>query len=200
MGTFTVMTDESGIKIKSDLYRYYGDLSRKIFYKNLLFDSGFRFSFYLRKCEGTRQGKKVQQLIKFFWLFLLWRMGLKYHIHIPVATKIGYGFYICYGEFITITGESNIGNNFCINHGAIIGKTSRGKRKGSPTIGDNVWIGAHAVVVGKINIGNNVLIAPLAHVNFDVPNNAVVAGNPGKIISFSGTESYVINKWNSPSA
>jgi serine O-acetyltransferase len=139
-------------------------------------------------------------LIQQFWRFLLWRTELKYHIHIDPTTKIGYGLYIGYGEFVTITPLAIIGNNLNINHGAVIGSTNRGKRKGAPTIGNNVWIGTHAVVVGKITIGDNVLIAPLAHVHFDVPDNAVVAGNPGKIISFSGTEGYVENTWNSYSA
>jgi serine O-acetyltransferase len=46
-------------------------------------------------------------------------------------------------------------------------------------------------VVGGITIGNDVLIAPLSFVNFDVPDNAVVAGNPAKIISHKGSEGYV---------
>jgi serine O-acetyltransferase len=41
-----------------------------------------------------------------------------------------------------------------------------------------VWIGPNAVIVGKIKIGNNVLIAPNAYVNFDVPDNSIVIGNP----------------------
>ncbi|MFA4826234.1 MAG: hypothetical protein WC593_13870 [Methanoregula sp.] len=52
-------------------------------------------------------------------------------------------------------------------------------------------------IVGKKGvptIGNNVLIAPLSYVNFDVPDNAVVAGNPAQIISYSGTDGYINNK------
>ena len=45
---------------------------------------------------------------------------------------------------------------------------NRGKRKGSPVIGDNVAIGANAVVVD------------------DVPDNAVVVGIPAKIVSYNG--------------
>jgi serine O-acetyltransferase len=187
------MKNESGRKINSDLYRYYGNISRKTFYYSLMFNTGFRYSFFLRKCEGTRKGK-------LFWRFLLWRTRTKYHIHIFPETKIGYGLRIDYGEFVTISQHSNIGNNLTIYHGAVIGTVARGDRIGAPTIGNNVWIGTHAVVVGKIFIGDNVLIAPLTHVNFDIPDNAVVAGNPGKIISFSGTEGYVINEWNNNSA
>ncbi len=62
---------------------------------------------------------------------------------------------------------------------------------GCPVIGDRVWIGANAVVVGRITIGDDVLIAPLSFVNFDVPDKAVVAGNPAKIINYNGSEGYV---------
>jgi serine O-acetyltransferase len=56
---------------------------------------------------------------------------------------------------------------------------------------DRVWIGANAVVVGKITIGNDVLIAPLTYVNFDLPDKAVVAGNPAKIVNYNGSFGYV---------
>lgn len=175
------------IKIKSDLFRYYGNTSIKTLIYSLFFNTGFRFSYFLRKCENNRNP---------FWRFFLWRMELKHHLHINPDTKIGHGLYIGYGEFVTITPKAIVGDNLNINHGAVVGLIGRGKRAGSPVIGKNVWIGTHAVVVGGIKIGDNVLIAPLSHVNFDVPDNAVVAGNPGKIISFLGTTGYVNNKWN----
>lgn len=46
----------------------------------------------------------------------------------------------------------------------------------------------------NISIGDNVLIAPGAFVNFNVPNNSVVLGNPGKIIhNDNATDSYITN-------
>ena len=75
-----------------------------------------------------------------------------------------------------------------------IGFERRGKRMGNPTIGDRVWIGSHAAIVGNVKIGNDVLIAPGAYVNFDVPDNSIVLGNPGKIIKKdNAVEEYVIN-------
>ena len=62
-------------------------------------------------------------------------------------------------------------------------------------MGDDVRIGSNAVVVGKIIIGNDVLIAPNAYVNFNVPSHSIVIGNPGKIISSdNATEGYIIYK------
>ena len=76
-----------------------------------------------------------------------------------------------------------IGKNCNIAHGVTIGQANRGKLKGYPTIGDNVWIGTGSVIVGNINIGPNVLIAPNSFVNVDVPKNSLVIGNPCKVIN-----------------
>ena len=58
----------------------------------------------------------------------------------------------------------------------------RGKRRGAPTIGDKVYTGINSTIVGKVNIGNDVLIAPNTFVNCDVPSHSIVLGNPCKII------------------
>ena len=64
-----------------------------------------------------------------------------------------------------------------------------------PTIGNNVWIGINATIVGKINIGNDVLIAPNSYINCDVPDHSIVIGNPCKIIrKDDATEFYIENK------
>ena len=58
-----------------------------------------------------------------------------------------------------------------------------------------MWIGVNSTIVGKIKIGNNVLIAPNSFVNVDVPDNSVVVGNPCKIIyKENATENYINNK------
>ena len=61
-----------------------------------------------------------------------------------------------------------------------------------PIIGDNVCMQANSIVVVGVKIGNHVLIAPGAFVNFDVPDNCIVIGNPGKIIqrNTSPTDKY----------
>lgn len=57
-------------------------------------------------------------------------------------------------------------------------KKNRGQRKGTPVIGNNVWIGVNATIVGAIKVGNDVLIAPNTYVNCDIPDHSVVFGNP----------------------
>ena len=76
-----------------------------------------------------------------------------------------------------------------------IAQANRGKNEGAPVIGDEVWIGPNAVLVGKISIGNNVLIAPNAYVTFDVPDHSVVIGNPATIsTNANATSGYINNK------
>ena len=57
-----------------------------------------------------------------------------------------------------------------------------------------MWIGPNATIVGKIKVGNDVLIGANSYVNFDVPDHSIVIGNPGKIISKeNATEDYIVN-------
>lgn len=82
-----------------------------------------------------------------------------------------------------------------MHKGVTLGAENRGKRTGFPTLGDCVWIGVNSTVVGKVTIGDNVMIAPNTFVNFDVPSNSIVIGNPAKIISdINATDMYINRK------
>ena len=106
--------------------------------------------------------------------------------------KIEEGFYLGHPYNITINEESILGKNINIHKGATIGKENRGKKLGAPQIGNNVYIGVNSTVVGKIEIGNDVLIAPNTYVNFNVPSHSIVIGSPGVIIpNEKATEGYV---------
>ena len=56
----------------------------------------------------------------------------------------------------------------------MLGQIDFGAKAGVPRIGDNVFLGTNSIVVGKIKIGNDVLIVPGAYVNFDVPDHSIV--------------------------
>ena len=102
----------------------------------------------------------------------------RHHLEIYTSTQVGLGLCIWHPYNITISKGSIIGKNCTLNRGVLIGREFRGKRNGNPTIGNEVWIGANAAIVGKITIGNNVLIAPNSFINCDVPDNSTVFGNP----------------------
>lgn len=103
--------------------------------------------------------------------------------------------YLGHCQCITINPETKIGCNVNIHKGVTIGQENRGKRKGAPIIGNSVWIGVNATIVGHVIIGDDVLIAPNSYVNCDVPSHSVVFGNPCIVKSKeNATEGYVNNK------
>ena len=110
-------------------------------------------------------------------------------------TQIGPGLCIGHPYGITINPNIVFGKNCNIHKGATIGQENRGSRKGVPTIGDCVYIGINSTIVGKIHIGNDVLIAPNSYVNCDVPDHSIVLGNPCRIIHRdNATEGYINNR------
>lgn len=102
-------------------------------------------------------------------------------IKIPVGTQIGEGLYIGHFGSIVVNPKANIGKIFNISLGCNIG-FSLGKYIGVPTIGDNVIMQTNSFIVGA-HVGNNVILASGAFLNFNVPDNSIVIGNSGKIIS-----------------
>lgn len=142
-----------------------------------------------------RINQKISRYNPFFLFFRVWykKLSYKYTIQIPIPTKIGGGFLLNHYGGIVINQGVVLGENCNVSQGVTLGNVSRGSKKGCPVIGDRVWIGANAVVVGKITIGNDVLIAPLSYVNFDVPDKAVVMGNPAQIINYNTSAGYLKN-------
>jgi serine O-acetyltransferase len=121
-------------------------------------------------------------------------LSYKTLIQIPVRTEIGEGFYIGHSGRVIINPEAKLGKNMNISTGVVIGCENRGKRKGAPIFEGNCWIGANSVIVGNVRIGEDVLIAPLTFVNFDVPAHSVVVGNPAKVIhKENATQDYICN-------
>lgn len=102
-------------------------------------------------------------------------------IQIPTSTRVGKGFYIGHCGRIIVNPDVTIGDNVNIATGVVIGAANRGEKKGTPIIGNQVWIGSNAVIVGKIRIGDDVLIAPNSFVNTDIPDHSIVIGNPAQI-------------------
>lgn len=134
-------------------------------------------------------------LLHFWWRFRLGRLSRKTLIQIPWCCDVGPGFYIGHMGRVIVNPKARIGVNCNIATGVTIGAVSRGKRAGAPVLGDDVWVGTNAVVVGGITVGDDVVIAPGAYVNFDVPSHSVVVGNPGVVHHReSATEGMIQNR------
>lgn len=162
-------------KFKYDYYAYFGCLYDKKGFKNLLKSSELRYIFYARHALEAHT-----PLVRFMFRLLRHHMSAKLQLSLPFQ-NIGMGFTIYHGSGIAVNDNACLGNFVSIHNGVTIGGENRGKRKGAPVIGNQVWIGSNAVIVGNITIGNDVLIAPNAFVNFSVPDHSIVIGNPGVI-------------------
>ncbi len=130
------------------------------------------------KYRKTRLGKKVCKA-------LLRIIGAQRGIEIPGFDTIGGGLKFGYGFGITVHGGATIGEYCTLMKGCTIGG-ARGKRAGTPTLGNNVYVGINATVVGGITVGDDVFIAANTFVNFDVPPHSLVIGSPGVIHQKAG--------------
>ena len=175
--------------LRADLYRYNGARANCYFLKALSPSlPAFRYTYILRHASVFPKNS----IRGFFYRVLLRNYSYKYGYQIPPTTKIGKGLFIFHRGPVVINALTEIGANCTLAHIVTIGQKNRGQRTGCPTIGDKVFIGAGAVIVGKIMIGDNVLIAPNSYVNFDVPSNSIVIGNPAIIKEHANaTEGYV---------
>jgi serine O-acetyltransferase len=180
--------------LRQDLYRYRAASGLGTFLKAYRRNHAFRFTFWLRAGNHFvfRSGK-LARIAYLICRVIREHYSIRFGYQVYEETQIGPGFYIGHVGSVVINPEARIGRNVNIAIGVTIGQANRGKRAGAPTIGDRVWVGTNAVVVGKITVGNGALIGPGAYVNFDVPPNAVVVGNPGQVISESGTAGYIQN-------
>jgi len=163
--------------LKADFKRY------GKFTPYLLFEQGiwativFRFGSWVH----TFKVPILSLVLKAFAFFLSKIIEITTGISIPASVKIGKGFYIGHFGGIIVNPHAVIGENFSISPGVIIGTRALG-RTGAARIGDNVYVGVGAKILGDITIGNNVRIGANSVVIKDVPDDATVVGIPGYII------------------
>lgn len=99
-----------------------------------------------------------------------------YHCDIPARLDVT-GCYFCHEGFgIVINPRTIIGHNVEIQHDVTIGEIG----EATPIIGDNVFIGAKAMILGGVKIGNNVKIGAGAVVLKDVPSGYTAVGVPAR--------------------
>ncbi len=103
-------------------------------------------------------------------------------ISIGSTAKLGRRLAIEHHGCIVIHGSTEIGDDCLIRHGVTMGNIGLSDPLSAPRVGNRVEIGAGAKLLGRITIGNNVIIGANAVVIRDVPDNAVVAGVPAKVV------------------
>jgi serine O-acetyltransferase len=179
--------------VTSDLYRYSGNRALPSFIMSYIRIPGFRYSFYMRTSRYLKSKSKISMPLYIIARLLLKRYQFKYGICIPYNTEIGPGLYIGHFGGIVVNCEARIGCNCNINHEVTIGTTYGGKYPGTPVIMDNVYFGPGSKIIGGITLGNNVAVGANCVVTKPVPDDSVVTGIPGEVVSSKGSYEYVVN-------
>jgi serine O-acetyltransferase len=177
--------------VYSDLYRITGRFSTGAFLSHLLLHECFKYAFWMRTCRFLHDRGILGKPALLTGKAILRHYRHKLGTNIPYRADISSGFYIGHFGGIVVNEDVMIGKNCNLMHGVTLAQANRGERKGCPIIGNNVFVGPGAVVVGQVKIGDNAVIGANSVVTTDVPDNAVVGGIPAKIISFAGSVGYI---------
>jgi len=177
--------------IKSDYERYYATgrgetspLAIILLTQGLWASSVYRMAHTIRLARET---SIFHRALDVFFVFAQKWIEIVTSIELPADSEIGHGLYIGHFGPLILNGQTKLGSNCNLSQGVTVGTVQRGDRQGTPIIGDRVYIGLNAIVIGGIEIGHDAAIGAGAVVTRSVPPLAVVAGNPAKILSYEGS-------------
>ncbi len=168
--------------LKTDIKRYMKDSDSK---KNIyvFFEQGlwaivvYRFGRWVR----TIKIPIVSHVLKIIAFLLFKFIEITTGISLPASAEIGKGFYVGHFGYIILHSNVKMGENCSVVSGVLIGTLGLGNT-GVPVIGNNVYIGAGAKILGAVKIGNNIKIGANAVVLTDVPDGATAVGIPARIV------------------
>lgn len=134
----------------------------------------------LGRWRYTIKNALLRKLFSFVYRVLKLASQILTGIDLPCEAKVGRRFCIEHFGGIIISGDAVIGDDVTIRNGVTIGLRRKGTR-GAPVIGNRVDIGAGAVILGEITIGDDSAIGANAVVLQDVPPNSIAVGVPAII-------------------
>jgi serine O-acetyltransferase len=158
--------------IRADLKSYRGDWAAQGFWAMVVYRFG-RWRYTIHPV-WLRKPFSLLYKIAFKWVQIL--TG----IELPCEVVLGQGFVIDHFGGIVISGYARFGDRCRIRNGVVVGLL-RTDEPCAPQIGNDVDIGAGAKLLGAITIGNNVAIGANAVVTCDVPDNCIAVGVPAVI-------------------
>lgn len=158
--------------IRSDLNAHGGNWAAQGFWALVV----YRFGRWRYTIASPIIRKPFSLLYKFLYKLAQVVTG----IELPCEVTIGHGFVIDHFGGIVISGYATFGDNCRIRNGVVVG-LKRASEPCAPRIGNNVDIGAGAKILGPITIGDNVVIGANAVVTRDVPANFIAVGVPAVI-------------------
>lgn len=172
------------VLVKKDCAAYLGISYKNVKFYHILYryvkTPGFKVTLHMRFLNSLASHHHIG-LIYALERINYRKLQVKYGIQIGYGLDIGGGFTINHYGGIVIAQSAKIGNNFNIRQNTTIGN----KGGSAPEIGNNVIVGANAVIIGNIKIGDNAVIGAGAVVVKSVDENSVVVGNPARSIKHS---------------
>lgn len=146
----------------------------------------FHYIRHLRYVEYYKNTKSSYLLFLYHW-YRYKRLGFKLRFTIYPNT-VGPGFRIYHtGDFTHIKPSCRIGKNCTILPGVVFGNKYENETNDTIIVGDNCYFGLGVKIFGQITIGNNVTIGANAVVTHDIPDNTIVGGIPARIIKYKAT-------------
>lgn len=176
----------------ADLYRVTGRTSWRQFVKQFLVGDTYRYNVALRvTAAGSRRSGYMNRASVFLGRLWLRRLRRRMGINIPWSTDIGPGLLIGHAGGIVVNAAATIGPDCNLSHNVTIGVARGNRNPGVPRIGQRVYIGPGAVLIGAITVGDDAAIGANAVVTKDVPAGATARGNPAEIILDKGSGNYI---------
>jgi serine O-acetyltransferase len=108
-------------------------------------------------------------------------------VEIHPGARIGSGFFIDHGNGVVIGETAEIGDDCVLFHNVTLGGTGKHEGKRHPTLGDRVFVGTGAILLGPIRIGSDARIGANSFNHMrDVPPHTTVVGVPARIVKQNG--------------
>jgi len=166
-------------QVRADYQRHGRSLTNTAFWAILT----YRYGVWANKL----QPKLTRWLASKIYGFLFFIVNISSGIRLYREVTLGSDFHLIHSGNISIHPQTIIGDRCGIQHGVTIGINM--ERQGVPTIGDDVYIGTGAVILGPINIGDGARISANSLVIMDVPAGATAIGVPARILKYTGRSS-----------
>jgi serine O-acetyltransferase len=151
-----------------------------------------RWSLARKKAPGAKRSER--HLAACAWPFFRAAevaVSLLFDIRLDVRADIAPGLYIGHFKSIYVGPGVRIGAECNIGQMCFVSAAGPGFPPGTPVVGNRVYLGVGCKVMGPVIVGNDVAIGANAVVLANVPDRAVVVGNPAKVISHDGSGDFI---------
>ena len=176
--------------IRSDLARYRAAAGSGSVLGIVFLCQGIWASTVYRFAHGVHRSSRLSILrwpLRLVFLLLGKAMEILTGICLPAECTIGPGLYIGHFGPVILHPSVQLGGNCNLSQGVTLGWKHGSRERGAPRLGDRVYVGPGAILVGGVAIGDDAAIGAGAVVLGDVPPRGVAVGNPARVVSRKGS-------------